>query len=183
MKLIYSISFLLSLATSLDIDQIDDIFKRSDPCTSCTEATQEVGEKCNSVSDDKILQCMCDMDDQYYQNLYDCAQNCGNSTVNKKPSSPKELREAFCKANNLTQSGDIDSLSLSSNSQTSIGSSHITTTTSSSSVTAKPGHSSSSADHSTSRKDGSDASKDSSTNAAVGLGAGSLLYILAAALL
>lgn len=171
MKLIYPIAFLVSVVTSLEVSQNlkrDDDFNA---CTPCIDAALIAVKKCGQASEDETLQCICDLDMDYYEKLYKCSKECDNETVNDDVDSPQDLKKAFCKANDLQ--GGSSSATKTSATKTS------SSTTGSSSTTLKA-QSTGSATSTRARE--ASATTTSGKNSAAGLGAGSLLYVIALAL-
>lgn len=175
MKLVYSLAIPFVAAALLE-----NLIKK-DGCSSCLDAGVYLLDKCPDKDPEKLAECVCKLDDDYYEDLYDCYKNCADAEAEEQALSPEELRQAVCLAYDFQVP----------NSSTKSTISQASTTSSSQARTQAAenddGASTQAADDrnidASTQATTTSTSDDSNENSGVRLGAGSLVYLLAVALL
>ena len=172
MKFTYSLVLPL-VATATSAIHIDNLIKRD--CETCLDAALYLANECPLLDPEEILQCTCNLQNSYFEDLLECYQTCATVDGDFRDSqSAAELKAAIC------QGYDLEDVSDNSSTSGTAGSVDEEVEDSVQSESADVDTSSTQAESSSTIS----AADSSSENAAVGLGgAGSFVYLLAVALL
>ncbi|KAI5966698.1 uncharacterized protein KGF55_000107 [Candida pseudojiufengensis] len=72
------------------------LFKRATSCDiqPCVDASNIISDKCDD-SGNEVLSCICQLDDDYWNKVSDCAKGCDSQNNNY---SPDQLKQLYCQA-------------------------------------------------------------------------------------